>query len=113
MMQIELQDSAKTMVMRIQGSFVGKFAEDARGLITHCKALPKLITDLSEVSFVDSKGEEVLAWFGQLGGMFVAKNSHSQHVCERLRLPMVASLSCHTRKRAGERKSVNCRTTDE
>jgi hypothetical protein len=60
---------------------------------------PKLVVDLSEVSFVDSTGEEVLAWFGQLGGMLIAKNSHSRHLREHLRLPMVASLSRHTRKR--------------
>jgi hypothetical protein len=100
MMRIELQDASRTMVMRIQGSFVGKFAEHARELITRCRVLPKLVVDLSEVSFIDSTGEEVLAWFGQLGAMFVAKNYHSQHVCERLRLPMAASLPRHIRKRA-------------
>ena len=106
MMRIELKDSAKTMVMRIQGSFVGKFAENARGPITHCKMLPKLIVDLSEVSFVDSTGEEVLAWLGQLGGMFIAKTCHSQHVCGRLRLPMVHSLSSHAGKRACEESEL-------
>jgi len=94
-------------MMRIQVSFVGKFAEDARGLITHCKTLPKFIVDLSELSFVDPTGEGVLGWFGHLGAMFVAKNSHSQYVCEPLRLPMVANLSRHTRKRACGRAQVS------
>lgn len=107
MIRIELQDSARTMVMRIEGGFVGQFAENARKLITHGGTLPKLIVDLSGVGFVDSTGEEVLAWFGRLGGLFIAKNPHSQHVCESLRLPMVKNLSLHTRKRACERAPVS------
>jgi anti-anti-sigma regulatory factor len=93
MMRIELQDSTKTMTMRIEGRFIGKFAEDARVLITHCTKLPKLIVNLSEVSVVDSTGEEVLSWLGQLGGEFVAEKSYSLHVCERLHLPMAGTLS--------------------
>ena len=87
MMRIDLHESTNTMTMRIQGRFVGKFAEDAKGLIAHCKKLPKLVVDLSEVTFVDSTGEEVLSRFGQIGGEFVAENSYSIHVCERLHLP--------------------------
>jgi anti-anti-sigma regulatory factor len=93
MIRIELDASAKTMTMRIQGSFIGKCAEDAKGLVAHCKRLPKLIVDLSEASVIDSTGEAVLAWLGQLGGEFVAKNSPSQLACERLHLPMVSGVS--------------------
>jgi hypothetical protein len=93
MIRIEFDDSAKTMTMRIDGSFVGKCAEDARRLIAYCKSLPKLIVDLSEANVIDSTGEEVLSWLGRLGGEFVAKSSPSQLACERLHLPMVTGVS--------------------
>jgi hypothetical protein len=93
MIRIELDASAKTMTMRIQGRLIGKYAEDARRLVAYCKRLPKLIVDLSEASVIDSTGEEVLSWLGRLGGEFVAKSSPSQLVCERLHLPMVSGVS--------------------
>lgn len=88
MMRIDIHESTNTMTMRIQGRFVSKFAEDAKVLIAQCKKLPKLVVNLSEVSFVDSAGEEVLCRLGQIGGEFVAENSYSIHICERLHLPM-------------------------
>jgi hypothetical protein len=50
--------------------------------------------NLSEVTFVDAVGEEVLLWLARIGGEFVAENCYPLHVCERLHLPMA-------RKRAG------------
>jgi hypothetical protein len=93
MIRIEFDDSAKKMTMRIQGSFVGKCAENTRGLIAHCKRLPKLVVDLSEASVIDSTGEKVLSWLGLLGGEFVTTNSPSRLVCERLQLKMVSGVS--------------------
>jgi hypothetical protein len=84
MIRIELDASAKTMTMRIHGSFIGKCTEDARRFVAHCKRLPKLIVDRSEASVIDSTGKEVLSWLGRLGGEFVAKRSPSHRDCERL-----------------------------
>jgi hypothetical protein len=105
MIRIEFDASAKTMTMRIRGSFIGKCAEDARRLVAYFKRLPKLIVDLSEACVIDSTGEEVLSWLGQLGGEFVAKSSPSQLVCERLHLPMVSGISPASPTLAGCRRS--------
>lgn len=88
MIRIEFHDSTNTMTMRISGRFVEPFAENARALISPCRNLPNFVVNLSEVNFVDTVGEEVLSWFGQLGGEFVAENSYSLNVCERLNLPI-------------------------
>ena len=88
MIRIEFHDSTNTMTMRIAGRFVETLAENARALISPCINLPNFVVNLSEVSFVDTVGEEVLSWFGQLGGEFVAENSYSLNVCERLNLPI-------------------------
>ncbi len=94
MLRFEFHGAANTVTMRLEGQFVGLFAKDARGLVTRCKIPLRLVVNLSEVTFVDAAGEEVLSWLGQIGGEFVAENRYPPHVCERLHSPIA-------RKRAG------------
>ena len=88
MIRIELQDSARTMVMRIEGGFVGQFAENARKTHHSRWNAAEAYRGLVGGRFVRLTGEEVLAWFGRLGGLFIAKNPHSQ-TC--LRKPALAN----------------------
>ena len=94
MLRVEYQDVGNTVTMRVEGRFVGAFAKDARELVTRCRISMPLVVNLSEVTFVDAVGEEVLSWLARIGGEFVAENCYPRHVCERLHLPMV-------RKRVG------------
>jgi len=94
MLRVECQDVGNTVTLRLEGRFVGPFAKDARDLVTRCKIPLRLVVNLSEVTFVDVVGEEVLSWLARFGGEFVAENCYPLHVCERLHLPMA-------RKRAG------------
>jgi hypothetical protein len=88
MLRVELQDVGNTVIMRLEGRFVGPFAKDTRDLVMRCKIPLRLIVNLSEVTFVDAIGEEALSWFARIGGEFVAENCYPLHVCERLHLPM-------------------------
>jgi hypothetical protein len=88
MLRVEFQDVGETVTMRLEGRFVGPFAEDTRDLLTRCKVPVRLIVNLSEVTFVDALGEEMLSWLARIGGEFIADNCYPLHVCERLRLPM-------------------------
>jgi hypothetical protein len=88
MLRVELQDAGKTVTMRLEGRFVGPFAEDTRDLLMHRNIPPRLIVNLSEVTFVDAAGEEMLSWLARIGGKFIADNCYPLHVCERLHLPM-------------------------
>jgi hypothetical protein len=56
--------------------------------VMRCKIPLRLVVNLSEVTFVDAVGEEVLSWLARIGGEFVAENCYPLHVCERLNLPM-------------------------
>jgi hypothetical protein len=78
----------ETVTMRLEGRFVGPFAEDTKDLLTRCKIPQRLVVNLSEVTFVDAVGEEMLSWLARIGGKFVADNCYPLHVCERLHLPM-------------------------
>lgn len=88
MLRVEFQDVENTVTMRLEGRFVGPFAKDTRDLVMRCKIPLRLVVNLSEVTFVDLMGEEVLLWLARIGGVFVAENCYPLHVCERLHLPM-------------------------
>jgi hypothetical protein len=94
MLRVEVEDVGNTVTVRLEGRFVGPFAKDTRDLMTRCKIPLRLVVNLSEVTFVDAVGEEVLSWLARIGGEFVAENCYPLHVCERLHLPMA-------QKRAG------------
>jgi len=44
--------------------------------------------DLTDVTFVDSVGENVLSLFGRVGAEFIADNAYPRGLCERLNLPL-------------------------
>ena len=92
MLRMEFFELADRMKMRMEGRFVRDFAEHARTLIGHSKIPSKLVVDLSEVSFVDAVGEEVLLWFKDIGTTFIAESAYSCDVCDRLQLPMDGEL---------------------
>jgi hypothetical protein len=100
MLRVEFQGVGKTMIMRLEGRFVGLFVEDTRDLVTRSKIPPRLVVNLSEVTFVDAAGEEMLSWLARIGGKFIADKCYPLHVCERLHLPMAP-------KRAGGVPSDN------
>ena len=89
MFRLEMVEACGAVKMTIEGRFVGLFAEEAKQLIV-CRKIPQEFTvDISEVTYVDSVGELVLMWMRQIGAKFVAENSYSLDVCERLHLPAI------------------------
>lgn len=89
MLRMEFHELPDSITMRMEGRFVGEFADHARMLIARSKVPSSLVVDLSEVSFVDATGEEVLVWFKEVGVNFLADSAYSRDVCNRLRLPLV------------------------
>lgn len=88
MLRVEMHDAANAIVMKLEGRFIGDYAEYTRTLVTRCKTELRLIVDLREVTAVDSAGEEVLLFFGRLGAEFIADNVYARYLCERLHLPL-------------------------
>ena len=86
MLRVEFRDAPNRVVMRMEGRFVGEYAEETKNLVN--RNLPtKIVVDLSDVTFVDNAGENVLSWLSQIGATFLAESSYARDVCERLRLP--------------------------
>jgi len=118
MLRVEIHDSANTLSLKLEGRFTGGDAENTRTLMTRCHDGKTLVVDLTEVTFIDSVGEEVLSFFGRFGAEFVAETSYSLDVCEHLHLRLApdgasdanTSGASHTngrRRRALARQSEN------
>lgn len=87
MLCVEFNDEGNG-ALRVQlfGRMVGLYAEDARKALANRQLPASIVVDLSEVTFVDLVGEQVLLWLGRLGARFVANNVYIRSVCERLQL---------------------------
>ena len=95
MLRVEICDSADTLILRLEGRFTGDDAEYTRTLTARFAASVKVLIDLTEVVFIDAVGEEVLSFLGRFGAEFVARNSYTLDVCERLNLPVAPNVSAH------------------
>jgi len=91
MLRVEFHENDNYVTMKIEGRFVGRFAEDVRDLVSRRNAPGDLVIDLSDVSFVDEAGEKVLTWFARIGARFLTDNAYSSDVCTRLILPMFSN----------------------
>ncbi len=98
MFRVEMHNGASASVMKIEGQLSGEFAEHTRTLLTRCNTEMRLVVDLTDVTFVDTAGEEVLSLFGRVGAEFIADNVYSRDLCERLNLPL-ARTAVRIRKR--------------
>jgi len=89
MLRVEMRDSVNAFIFRLEGRFTGEGAEHVRTLVTRCHTEMRLVVDLTEITYVDIVGEEVLSFLKRLGAVFLAETSYALDVCERLRLPLV------------------------
>jgi hypothetical protein len=118
MLRVEMHDAANALVMKLEGRFVGEYAEYTRALVTRCKTDLKLLVDLTEVTSLDSAGEEVLSFFGRLGAEFIADNVYARYLCERLYLPLAPEAllhrsSPHTKSKAARNRAGNPQPCEE
>ena len=86
MLRVDILDSANALSLKLEGRFTGNAAENTRTLMARCHGGMTLTVDLTEVTFIDSVGEEALSFFGRFGAEFVAQTSYTLDVCERLHL---------------------------
>lgn len=88
MLRVEFYTKGNLIIMRIEGRFVGSFAQDAYNLVA-AKQLPAgLVVDLTELSYIDEAGESVLSWLARIGCKFLAGNTYSSYICSTLSLPI-------------------------
>ena len=110
MLRVDILDSANALSLKLEGRFTGNEAENTCTLMARCHDGMTLVVDLTEVTFIDSVGEEVLSFFGRFGAEFVAQTSYTLDICERLHLRLApdqasdGNTSGASRKNAGTRR---------
>jgi len=119
MLRVDIRDSANALTLKLEGRFTGENAENTRMLPTRCHEGMTLLVDLTEVTFIDSVGEEVLSLFGRFGAEFVAQTSYTLNICERLHLRLAldqasdGKMSGASRTNAGRRRAHARRSENE
>jgi len=104
MFRAEIQWLASGPTLKLEGKLVTDWAEQAKRLVTK-DVLPKdLIVDLTELSFVDSVGEQLLNWLASVGAVFIAGSVYAAAVCDRLRLPPMQKMTERRKWRHGSSK---------
>jgi hypothetical protein len=101
MFRAEIQWLASGPTLKLEGKLVADWAEQARCLVTR-DVLPKgLIVDLTELSYIDSVGEQLLKWLASVGALFIAGSVYAIAVCDRLRLPPMQRITERRKRRHG------------
>ena len=109
MLRVDIRDSANAVSLKLEGRFTGNDAENTRTLMARCHDGMTLIVDLTEVTFIDSVGEEVLSFFGRFGAEFVAQTSYTLDMCERLHLRLAGDRELNAKKSTTARMSARRR----
>jgi len=89
MFRIDVHEADGKATMQIAGRLGAEFAEEVRRQVLRRKNPLRLVIDLSEATFVDDSGEEVLSWLGRIGAQFIVQDFYWLDVCERLQLPIL------------------------
>jgi hypothetical protein len=101
MFRAEIRWLANGPTLKLEGRLVSDWAEQARLLVTKEVVPQGLIVDLSELSYVDCMGEQLLKWLASVGAEFVAGNVYAECLCERLHLPPRENMRARFRQRHG------------
>ena len=92
MFHAEILWFANGPTLKMEGRLVGKWAEQAKCLVTTDVVPRGLIVDLTEVSYVDSAGERLLSWLGSVGAIFAASSVYATAVCKKLGFSPIQSM---------------------
>lgn len=88
MLRVQIRDASNKFLVKIEGRFSGDDAEYVQTLMARFNPTLDLVVDITDVTFADTSGEAALRFLKRLGAVFVAENSYSRFMCERLQLPL-------------------------
>jgi len=74
--------------LKLEGRLVGAWAVQVKSLLSRHFVSHGFLVDVSEVTYVDSVGEQLLVWLGDLRAKFVAETGYARNVCEKLQLDL-------------------------
>ena len=99
MFRAQICQVANGPTLQMEGRLVGDWAEQVKALIMKDSVPKRLIVDVTEVTYVDSVGDQVLKWLESIGAKFIAKGIYAAGTCERLQLPLLDKLHAPDERR--------------
>jgi ABC-type transporter Mla MlaB component len=90
MLRAEFHQLTNGLILKLEGRLVGEWAIQVKSLVANCSSPTSLAVDLSEVTYADSAGEQLLTWLCSLHAKFIAETCYARDVCERLHLTLEA-----------------------
>src|ERR1700739_1484378 len=100
------------LALKLEGRLVGAWAVEVKSLLSRHFVSKGLLVDVSEITYIDSVGEQLFLWLRDLQAKFVAETCYARDVCERLQLDLNETLkeketladACRQRPRCFPRK---------
>ena len=89
MLAAEIRWLASGPTLKMKGTLGRDWAAQAGSLVRKDVIPAGLLVDLTEVSYIDTAGEDLLKWLASMGAEFTADSIYAVHVCERLHLPLL------------------------
>jgi len=81
-------DQSSGLSLKLEGRLVAAWAFQVKSLVSRHFVPNGLLVDMSEVTYVDSVGEQLLLWLRDLKAEFVAESCYPRDICERLHLTL-------------------------
>src|SRR5271169_2944064 len=76
------------LTLKLEGRLVSAWAVQVKPLVSRHFVTNGLLVDLSEVTYFDSVGEQLLLWLCEIHAKFVAETCYARDICERLHLTL-------------------------
>jgi hypothetical protein len=86
MVRAQFQLTNEHLALKLEGRLVSAWALQVKTLVSRHFVPNGLLVDLSEVTYVDSVGEQLVLWLRDSQANFVAETCHARDICERLHL---------------------------
>jgi len=88
MLRAEFTHKNNDRELKLEGRLVEAWAVQVKSFVSRHFVPKGLLVDMSEVTYVDSVGEQLLLWLRDLQAEFVAESCYARDVCERLQLTL-------------------------
>lgn len=88
MLRAAFSNGDEGLALKLEGRLVGAWAVQVESLLSSRYVSNGLLVDISDVTYVDSFGEQLLRGLRDLQAKFVAETCYARDVCERLQLDL-------------------------
>jgi len=72
--------------LELEGRFIGAWRVQVKSIVSRHFVRNGLLVDFSEVTYIDSVGEQLRLWLRDSHAKFVTETCHACDICERLQL---------------------------